>query len=191
MDQSPKINLLTLALARSGGGSGVSDVKVDNTSVVDEEGNVNLVTKTAYNASTNKLATEGDIPTPKVYMHMIAISQDWYQFKVQIYNSTSEPYTDATFKAFLTAIGATGGNAANSWIKGFPVIWTQSSIGSEWGVGSNKTFTDFKVNNNNNPLSIVSIRTTFTIDGTDIKQATEPVLCSNEMVFRSDTVTEL
>ena len=39
--------------------AGVADVKVDGNSVV-ENGTVNLVTKTAYDAETNKIATEAD-----------------------------------------------------------------------------------------------------------------------------------
>ena len=40
---------------------GVSDVKVNNTSIV-SSGVANLVTKTVYNASTNKIVTESDLP---------------------------------------------------------------------------------------------------------------------------------
>lgn len=42
--------------------SGVSDVKINNTSIV-SSGVANIVTNTAYNSSTNKIATMSDIPS--------------------------------------------------------------------------------------------------------------------------------
>lgn len=43
------------------GGGDITDVKINNTSIV-SSGIANIVTKTAYNSSTNKIATESDIP---------------------------------------------------------------------------------------------------------------------------------
>lgn len=47
--------------------SGVSDVKINNTSIV-SSGVANIVTNTAYNSSTNKIATMSDISDTKVKM---------------------------------------------------------------------------------------------------------------------------
>ena len=46
----------------TGGGSGtITDVKVNNISVV-TSGVANILTKTAYNSSSNKIVTESDLP---------------------------------------------------------------------------------------------------------------------------------
>ena len=50
------------AIIGSSGGTGVSDVKINNTSIV-SSGVANIVTETAYNASSNKIATMSDVPT--------------------------------------------------------------------------------------------------------------------------------
>lgn len=54
------VSAKTLADALGGLGGGVSDVKINNTSIV-SSGSANIVTNTAYNASTNKIATMTDI----------------------------------------------------------------------------------------------------------------------------------
>lgn len=59
--------------------SNIVDIKVDNTSVVDQTGNVNLVTKTAYDPATNKLVTEADIGGGggiSLYSHHVLFSTD-------------------------------------------------------------------------------------------------------------------
>lgn len=51
----------TITIASTGSGT-ITDVKINNTSIV-SSGVANFNTKTAYNASTNKIATESDLPT--------------------------------------------------------------------------------------------------------------------------------
>lgn len=54
------ISAKTIADALSSTSGGVSDVQVNGTSIV-SSGTANIVTNTAYNASTNKIATMADV----------------------------------------------------------------------------------------------------------------------------------
>lgn len=46
----------------------VEDVRINNTSILDAHNKANIVTKTAYNSSTNKIATESDLAQVKRYI---------------------------------------------------------------------------------------------------------------------------
>lgn len=59
---SPTYSWERIDVQPSGGGGTVTDVQVDGTSIL-SSGVANLVTNTAYNASTNKIATMSDLPT--------------------------------------------------------------------------------------------------------------------------------
>ena len=110
-----------------------------------------------------------------------------------MYNSTSTPFTATTFAAFLTSVGATysGSSVDNAWLIGFPVVWTQNSIGSEWGVGGNYFNTDLKIYLNNSSLRIVSLKHTLTTDGSTITHNVTKSSVLNAMSFKSDTVIQL
>lgn len=102
--------------------STIADIKVDNTSVVDQTGNVNLVTKTAYNASTNKLATEADLGGGgSVYMHKLTFTSNEDQHII-VYTSSSTPFTSNTWYWWLRNNGFT--NKTNC----LPIILNDKSI---------------------------------------------------------------
>ena len=70
-----------------GGGSGVStDVQINGTSIV-SSGTANILTNTAYNASTNKIATMSDIPSLK---ETYAINQETQTNKVYVDSNNVE-----------------------------------------------------------------------------------------------------
>ena len=63
-----------------GGGGSATDVQVNGTSIT-SSGVANLITNTAYNASTNKLATMSDIPTDVEQKHAYTYSGQTYYYQ--------------------------------------------------------------------------------------------------------------
>ena len=89
----------------SGGDS--TDVKINGTSIT-SEGEANIVTETAYDASTNKIATMSDVPDISVKQDKIDSSHKLSAALVDDSNSTNK---------FVTASDKTNWNAKGTYSK--------------------------------------------------------------------------
>lgn len=77
---------------------GVADLKINGNSVVDENGEVDLITGTAYDPNTNPIATVADAGG-KLYLHNISMNSN--NQHIVVYSNNLTPFTNATLAKIL------------------------------------------------------------------------------------------
>ena len=114
----------------SGGSATATDVRVNNTSIV-SNGVANLVTETAYDATSNKIATKNDIPNVNNFITKDVNDLTYYYTKNEIDGKVSAVYkykgSVATYSV-LPSSGLTIGDVYNVESDGQNYAWT----GSAW-----------------------------------------------------------
>ena len=125
-------------------GGTISDVKVNNTSIV-SSGVANLVTESAYNSSSNKIATKNDIPTNNNqltngagYITGITSNDVTTALGYTPYNSTNpNGYTSNT--GTITKVQANGTDVASSGTANIPAATTSKYGVTELSSATNST----------------------------------------------------
>lgn len=169
---------------------GVADLKVNGNSVVDENGEVNLITHTAYDADTNPIATIADA-SGHIYMHKVYLSyhnSPYTKVKFTVYTPNKNAFDLSTLKTFLNTCGFTAFNLADCFLNGLPVALADTN-GS--GTNTNHLTTNHKIVLRSDDIIVVYFENALTTDGSTITNTVSMRWNTTGLSFESDTVIEL
>ncbi len=140
--------------------SGVSDVKINNTSIL-SSGVANIVTNTAYNSSTNKIATMSDLPS---------VTSTYSSTGTTAVNGTA---VNAALQTLDSSITATTGQA----ISGITITDGKITGSTKINVGDANLVTDVQING----TSILSSKVANLITNTAYNSSTNKIATMSDL----------